>query len=255
MDASWSDLPGENLARAYIRCKDNFNCQETSNALYGMAWMDVSWNHLSREFHVALLDAISRTAHTMTIQEVANVMYSLTLITFDAHAYEIKSQRAGDLPVGSGNYGVSNSVDNQNSFSYILQTETQTTMTPEKARAAGPMPYPNIHSKQQESASDATSPVEFVGGIVRAELESEQGASGAKSKESRDRARAVPGVAALIARGSASSGPELLWALHRIILQVFGRISVDNYNKENYDQFAMYVIVVYQRIDMLYVHV
>ena len=36
MDATWNDLPTANLIDAFIRCKHSFNCQETSNVLYGI---------------------------------------------------------------------------------------------------------------------------------------------------------------------------------------------------------------------------
>lgn len=60
---------------AFIRCRDEFNCQETSNVFYGMAWMDVAYDTLPDAFQLSLLDSLQRTHREMTIQEVANTMY------------------------------------------------------------------------------------------------------------------------------------------------------------------------------------
>jgi len=62
-----------------------FAPQEVSNSLYGLAVMDTAWTDLHVTAQAALASALRRTSPQMTSQEVANVMYSLAIITFDAH--------------------------------------------------------------------------------------------------------------------------------------------------------------------------
>jgi len=84
MDAAWSEVPGEAIMRAFVRCHDRFAPQEVSNSLYGLAVMDTAWSDLQVTSQVALASALKHTAPDMTPQEVANVMYSLAIMTFDA---------------------------------------------------------------------------------------------------------------------------------------------------------------------------
>jgi hypothetical protein len=89
MDASWDHLQGQDrLMGAFVRACQSFSAQEASNSIYGLAVMDAPWNSLSAGAKVALAQALERTAGSMTHQEVANVMYSLAIMTFDA-IYEL----------------------------------------------------------------------------------------------------------------------------------------------------------------------
>ena len=98
MDAHWSEFNGQNLIDSLVRCHDNSGMgpQEIANAIYGLAVTDASWSNLLPSSsssssslkgvhpHEALATALTRVAGTMTAQEVANVMYALAILTFDA---------------------------------------------------------------------------------------------------------------------------------------------------------------------------
>ena len=83
MDASWADIPFHRLEEAFIRCEDSFNAQEICNSIYGFAILDASWNELSLSTKKTIVIAMRRNAAFLDHQEVANVMYSLSLMTFD----------------------------------------------------------------------------------------------------------------------------------------------------------------------------
>jgi hypothetical protein len=87
MDVSWSELPHENLEDAYRRASANMDPQEASNSIYGLSMMDTTWNELASETKRAIYDSIRRTSDAFTIQEIANIMYSFAIMTFDAVEY------------------------------------------------------------------------------------------------------------------------------------------------------------------------
>jgi len=83
MDATWRQLPGDNLQTSLLRCVGSFKHQESANVIYGLAIVDVPWAELHLEVNLAIEKSIVGCVAQMTIQELANVMYSLALMTFD----------------------------------------------------------------------------------------------------------------------------------------------------------------------------
>ena len=79
MDATWKQLPGSNILTALRRCADAQSHQETANAMYGLAIVDVAWAELDLPVIVALERAVLRNIALMTIQ-VTSTNYVLKFI-------------------------------------------------------------------------------------------------------------------------------------------------------------------------------
>jgi hypothetical protein len=86
MDATWTELPKDPMLNALERYAPRFNSQETSNCIYGLAIMDCPWISLPLSTMEALRMAVVRLGEELTLQEVSNIMYSLSVSTFDAYA-------------------------------------------------------------------------------------------------------------------------------------------------------------------------
>lgn len=84
MDADWNDMPNVQLEEAFNRCVHSLSAQEICNSIYGFAILDAAWTDLSLLTKRTIVDALKRNAEFLDHQEVANVMYSLSLLTFDA---------------------------------------------------------------------------------------------------------------------------------------------------------------------------
>jgi hypothetical protein len=83
MGVAWHTLPQENLLRPLVSVFKTLQAQETANAFYALAIMDASWTELSVEVRDALMNSRQFNKHDWLIQEVANVVYSLALLTCD----------------------------------------------------------------------------------------------------------------------------------------------------------------------------
>ena len=249
MDATWNDLPKDNLMNAFMRCKHSVNSQETSNVLYGIAWMDVAWDALSHEFQVALLDALERTSAQMTIQEVANSMYSLALMTFDSKWYDLEPH-CSKKGSNSGNGGVDNSAENPDSFTYILAH-------------GGSIVNRDVISCDSDDAYLRTGS----GSIIN----NDSGAAHIAISEDMEHIDSFDALISAVTPSSSSSSSSSIGAyaaldldeanksavdqesphmqltreglameISSVILSAYRRIPVSEYCKENYDQFAMY---------------
>jgi len=83
MGVAWPSLPQENLLRPFVAVHKTLCAQETANAFYALAIMDAAWTGLSQEVQDALLFSRQYNKEDWLIQEVANVVYSLALLTCD----------------------------------------------------------------------------------------------------------------------------------------------------------------------------
>ena len=63
---------------------DSLSAQEICNSIYGFAILDAAWNDLTINTKTTIVQALRRNENSLDHQEVANVMYSLSLLTFDA---------------------------------------------------------------------------------------------------------------------------------------------------------------------------
>lgn len=242
LDATWQNLPKENLESAFIMCKDRFNCQETSNIFYGLGLMDVRWDDLSLEFRRGLYDAVIRTSDKMTVQEVANVMYSLTLVSYDSISYTYDStcgssyiDKVSGMSIGSGdgistgNAHIDNSVSNYHSMTYIMSTAEKRIIYEEKIDTSqSQYKYAVIdkgHTDQSNNRGREGNSIDLVADTLI-----------------NPRHTTITTTTPLPHKSGKNtlSSNELLWKLHEAVLKVFSRINVDEYCKENYDQFAMY---------------
>lgn len=84
-DASWSCISIQRLEEAFCRCESSFNPQEICNSIYGFAILDSSWKDLSYTTKMTMVQALNRNAAALDNQEIANIMYSVALMTFDAN--------------------------------------------------------------------------------------------------------------------------------------------------------------------------
>eukprot|EP01038_Epipyxis_sp_PR26KG_P013231 gene13231-17731_t len=86
MDAYWYDMiPAmKNLEEAFVRCHKKMNEQEISNVIYGFTIMDVSWNDLNVQTQIALKNTLQDKAKTMSMQEIANTMFSMAILSYDS---------------------------------------------------------------------------------------------------------------------------------------------------------------------------
>ena len=80
---------------AFNRCRDDLNPQETCNSIYGFAILDASWGELSLTTQLTALASMFRNHRQLDHQEVANVMYSLALISFDFDSYGLYAEGEG----------------------------------------------------------------------------------------------------------------------------------------------------------------
>merc|ERR1711871_1835480 len=83
LEPDWNEIPSVQLEDAFNRCVDSLSAQEICNSIYGFAILDAAWNELSINTKTTIVQALRRNENSLDHQEVANVMYSLSLLTFD----------------------------------------------------------------------------------------------------------------------------------------------------------------------------
>ena len=86
MDAAWHQLPVSQLSVAMERAAPFACAQEVVNMIYGIAVLDASWNEGPQSLRITLLRGMLRLIDDLTMQELANAMYALSMLTFDFSA-------------------------------------------------------------------------------------------------------------------------------------------------------------------------
>lgn len=83
MDAAWDEVPMSALLEAFVRVAKVLGPQEISIIIYGLAELDMSWLDISEDIRELICEVILRNSNRLSMQELANIMYSLAKFTFD----------------------------------------------------------------------------------------------------------------------------------------------------------------------------
>lgn len=71
------------LLKVIIRTLPAMNSQEVSSVIWGLSGTGIAWDSLPRALRWSINIALRRISESMSVQDVANCAYSLTLLSFD----------------------------------------------------------------------------------------------------------------------------------------------------------------------------